>query len=61
MLLAGNIALQGQIDEEFEAMPTQPLSRRRFLKTAGLTAVSAALAGSGLGYAATPTPTVTTP
>lgn len=42
-------------------MPIQPLSRRRFLKIAGLTAAGAALAGSGLGYAATRTPTITTP
>jgi len=42
-------------------MPTQTLSRRRFLKAAGLTVVGMALAGSGLGVAATRTPAVETP
>lgn len=37
-------------------MPTQTLSRRRFLKAAGLTVAGIALAGSGLGIAATRTP-----
>lgn len=42
-------------------MPTQPLSRRRFLKMAGLTIAGAALAGSGLGYVATRPPAIATP
>ncbi len=42
-------------------MPTQTLSRRRFLQAAGLTIAGAALACSGLGYAATRTPAVETP
>lgn len=42
-------------------MPTQTFSRRRFLQAAGLTIAGAALACSGLGYAATRTPAVETP
>ena len=42
-------------------MPTPTLSRRRFLKAAGLTVAGVALAGSGLGYAASRTPTIETP
>ncbi|MGQ9816280.1 MAG: twin-arginine translocation signal domain-containing protein, partial [Candidatus Roseilinea sp.] len=42
-------------------MPTQTLSRRRFLQAAGLTIAGATLACSGLGYAATRTPAVETP
>lgn len=42
-------------------MPTQTLSRRRFLKAAGLTVAGMALAGAGLGVAATRTPTSETP
>jgi len=42
-------------------MPTPNLSRRRFLQAAGLTVAGAALACSGLGYAATRTPAVELP
>ena len=42
-------------------MPTPTLSRRRFLKAAGLTVAGVALAGSGLGYAASRTPIIETP
>jgi menaquinone-dependent protoporphyrinogen oxidase len=42
-------------------MSTQSLSRRDFLKTAGLTAAGATLACSGLGLAVTRSPALTTP
>jgi len=42
-------------------MPTQNLSRRRFLQAAGLTVAGATLACCGLGYAATRTPAVELP
>lgn len=42
-------------------MNTKPLSRRNFLKTAGLTLAGAALTCSGLGYAVTRTPKIETP
>jgi hypothetical protein len=42
-------------------MTTQPHPRRGFLKAAGLTLAGAALACSGLGYAATSTPEIETP
>jgi menaquinone-dependent protoporphyrinogen oxidase len=42
-------------------MSTAKLSRRRFLKAAGLTAAGITLAGAGLGYAATRTPAVELP
>jgi len=42
-------------------MTTHLLSRRRFLKSAGLTVAGIALAGSGLGVAATRTPINETP
>jgi menaquinone-dependent protoporphyrinogen oxidase len=42
-------------------MPTQTLSRRRFLKVAGLTIVGATLACSGLGCTATRTPGIEYP
>lgn len=42
-------------------MTPQPLSRRRFLKAAGLTLAGATLACSGLGLAASRTPAIETP
>ena len=42
-------------------MTMKPLSRRKFLKAAGLTLTGATLACSGLGYAATRTPAIETP
>jgi menaquinone-dependent protoporphyrinogen oxidase len=42
-------------------MPSTTLSRRRFLKAAGLTVAGITLAGTGLGVAATRTPIIETP
>ena len=42
-------------------MPTTTLSRRRFLKAAGLTVAGVTLAGAGLGVAATRTPAIEYP
>ena len=42
-------------------MQAQSISRRRFLKAAGLTVAGATLASAGLGYAATRAPAIDTP